>query len=214
MTLRLIYSAVTGQFDAAMRAMVRPIAHAATGAIRDASEAVKREGRANIAAAGFSRKWQNALRVKIYPQKGVSVDAAALAFHKIPYAGIFETGGEIRGKPLLWIPIRELPAKIGGQKLTPKLYSERIGPLRFIPPRAGKRPMLAGPLSGRAGTTSKITLARLRKGQSGGSRVISVPLFIGIPAVTERKRFDLKKVFEKARAGLGSGYLRNLDTEL
>jgi hypothetical protein len=67
MTLRLTLSAVAGGFFRAVTEGERPIAKAATAAVREAAELAKTAGRANIAAAGFGRKWQNALRAKIYP---------------------------------------------------------------------------------------------------------------------------------------------------
>jgi hypothetical protein len=66
MNLRFALSDVAKHFvDAIVKEMRRPIARAATAAIREAGEIAKRDGRASIAAAGFSRKWQDALRVNI-----------------------------------------------------------------------------------------------------------------------------------------------------
>ena len=76
--------------------MQRPIARAAT-AVREAGAIVERNGRASIAAAGFSRKWQNALRVNIYPPQGDSMRPAAFIFHKIRYPGVFDEGAVIHG---------------------------------------------------------------------------------------------------------------------
>ena len=65
--MRLTLSAVAGGFFRAMTEGERPIARAATAAVREAAELAKRGGRASIAGAGFSRKWQNALQAKVYP---------------------------------------------------------------------------------------------------------------------------------------------------
>jgi len=62
-------------------------------------------GDAGIAAGGLSRKWQNALRVNIYPPQGDSMHPAAFVYHKIRYAGVFEDGAVIGGQPLLWLPL-------------------------------------------------------------------------------------------------------------
>ncbi len=102
MTLSFLYRATKGEFDEAMREMQRPMAEAATSAMQEAADNIKSEGRAKIASAGFSKKWQNALRVDAFPRRGkVSINAAAFAFHKIPYADVFEEGATIRGKPRL-----------------------------------------------------------------------------------------------------------------
>lgn len=70
------------------REIERPIAKAGIAAVREAGEIAKSKGRASIAASGFSRKWQNALRVNIYPPQGDSLCPAAFIFHKIRYAGV------------------------------------------------------------------------------------------------------------------------------
>lgn len=209
MALSLVYSAVRGELDEKLRAIYQPIAAAAQGAIKDAAEQVKREGRAAIGAAGFGSKWQNALRVEVYPKSGASANAAALAHHKIPYAGVFETGATIAGKPLLWVPISGTPARVSGRRLTPKSFTQLIGPL--VPIKSAKGlPLLASPISGgRAG--SRVTVARLRRGQRGTSNNISLqPVFVGLPRVNIRKRFGLQAVFQRALAGLPEGYARNL----
>ena len=90
--LALTVSAIAGGFAKAMEDAQRPIAKAATAAIREAGDIAKRNGRASIAAAGFSQKWQNALRVNIYPPQGDSLRPAAFVYHKIRYAGVFEDG--------------------------------------------------------------------------------------------------------------------------
>jgi hypothetical protein len=208
LALKLVYSAVKGELGQALVALANPIAVAATGAIRDAAAQVKSEGRAAIASGGFGPKWQNALRVNVYPQRGLALDPAALAFHKIPYAGIFETGGRIAGKPLLWVPISGTPARVSGQRFTPKTFTQQIGPLVFFKSRKGL-PLLASPISGRP--TSKLTVARFRKGQAGqGSNIQLQPVFVGLPVVNIRARFNLHAVFQRAQASLGEFYLQNL----
>lgn len=211
MSLRLLYRATRGELDQAFREMERPIAHAATGAIKDAADQIKREGRLAIGATGFSKKWQNALRVNVYPSRRESTGAALVAFHKIPYAGVFEHGAAIRGSPYLWLPVDSAPKRIAGRKMTPANYVRIVGPLRSVN-RPGRPPMLAGRIGGGG---SKITLGKLRAGQrSDTKRVRWVILFVGISIVKIRGRFNLAAVFERARADLGAGYLRNLETDV
>jgi hypothetical protein len=210
MALKFLFEALTGQFERKTRAIYRPIATAGTAAIKDAANQIKKEGRANIGAAGFSRRWQNALRVDVFPRVGVSADAALLARHRIPYAGVFERGAQIRGKPLLWIPLSGTPAKLGGKRFSPRVYRQMIGPLRAFTSRRGT-PLLGGPLTGRPG--ARITANALRRGargERGRSGLRIIPLFFGIPAVNIRARFGLNAVFARAAAGLAAAYLRHL----
>ncbi len=206
--LKLVFSALTGQFEAAFKAINDPIAKAATGAITDAANQIKTQGRANIASAGFSSKWTNALRVNVYPKTGTSAGAALLAYHKIFYSGVFESGATITGKPLLWIPLTGTPARVAGRRLTPRTFTQLIGPLTPMRSRTGK-PLLGSPVSGRVG--SKITLAKLRRGAKGlGAHVQLTPMFVGVPSIHIKARFGLQAVFDKAANGLGAGYLSHL----
>ncbi|TIV93594.1 MAG: hypothetical protein E5V74_24880, partial [Mesorhizobium sp.] len=100
---RFRYSYQQGEFAAAMAAIKDPVGAAGTAAITEAGNLAKAAGRRDIAAAGFSVRWQNALRLNIYPKGRASIDAAALIFHKIPYAGVFENDTLISGKPNLWL---------------------------------------------------------------------------------------------------------------
>src|SRR3954453_19221142 len=114
MSFRFSLSDVAKGFvETVTREIERPLAKAATAAVREAGEIAKRDGRASIAAAGFSRKWQNALRVNIYPLQGDSLRPAAFIFHKIRYAGVFEQGAVIAGQPFLWLPLPTVPLRRG-----------------------------------------------------------------------------------------------------
>src|SRR5882672_3832798 len=154
-SLKLNYAALTGQFRQMAEEMQQPIKVAATGAINDAAKFIKVAGRANIAQAGFSTKWQNALRVNVYPSKGVSMDPALLAYHKIPYAGVFERGATISGSPYLWLPLPDVPRNAYGRRMSPANFVRLIGPLKSVF-RAGKPPLLVAQI---VGDPDKITLA-------------------------------------------------------
>lgn len=225
--MKLTYEPDNEQWKAATRAMRGTIAGAATGAIRDAANQVKRQGRAKIAAAGFSKRWQNALRADVYPKRGTSIGAAAFVYHKIPYAGVFERGATIKGSPFLWLPLPAAPQYIGGRRATPRLYIQRVGPLISIK-RPGKRPLLAGQIQAARGAAlrgKRLTVAQLRRGQRDARRAsanaafggkarrfatIVVPLFVGLPSTHIRARFGLSEVFEAARRGLPAAYQKNL----
>lgn len=101
----------------------RPVATAAVAALRDVAAQSVQEGRSNIASAGrFKGSWVSGLQ---YLTQGAaeggepSLQAKAIIFHKVGFAGVFETGATIEGKPLLWIPTTEggPPASRSGKKL-------------------------------------------------------------------------------------------------
>jgi hypothetical protein len=97
----------------------RPIATAAVAALRETAAGAVEEGRRNIAGAGkFGPKWQQGLQFRM--QKTAGGEPSAIIFHKIGFAGVFEHGATIAGKPLLWIPTTPggPPASRSGKKLT------------------------------------------------------------------------------------------------
>lgn len=212
-TLRFRVDAPDGDFAKAMREKYKPVAKAAKRAMVQVADNIKAQGRADIMAGGLTKRWANTFRVDVYPKGGaVSVNAAALVYHKIPYADIFETGGTINGAPKLWLPLSSTPQKLGGKRMTPELYVKQIGPL-FSINRPGKAPLLAGytSVSSRQktkGTTGKITTGKLRKGAAGGSRK-AVPLFVGIDQVSIKQKFHLRAITAANAAKLAAFYYRN-----
>lgn len=220
MTLRLaIKRATPGRFAQQLRDDQVLIANAATATINDARNEAVRQGRAAIASAGFSNRWQNALRGNVYPARTKSIDAAAFVYHRIHYAGVFETGARISGSPLLWLPLPGVPRKIGGRRMTPANYTAQIGPLHFVNV-AGKAPMLAAYMRGSG--RSKVTIGALRVGSAlgrlgvrpgersaRGRQVVSVPIFVGIRAVSLRARFNLRAVFRRIDALVPALYFRH-----
>jgi hypothetical protein len=213
--LQILFSYVTGTFEETFAALQAPVAAAATASIRAAGDQLKRDARADIAAAGFSSRWQNALRVNIYPKSGNSIEAAAFLYHKIAYADIFEEGGSIRGKPLLWLPLPNTPVKIGSQKMTPALYEAEIGPLRYVS-RGGLPPLLVAEQAPTRSKKTKFSLSSLRRGAAAGSTgatTRTVPLFIGLDAVTMAKKFHIQDDAKRAAEALPGLFADNLKDE-
>lgn len=105
---------------------------AAIGAVKDAEAIAVRNGRANIASAGFPARWQAALTSRFYRNDGFN--PAALIYHKFGIASVFERGKSISGKPMLWLPIeRNHP----GRPRKPAFYGNK---LRSV--NRGRRPLL------------------------------------------------------------------------
>jgi uncharacterized protein DUF6441 len=198
MGLRFAISDVAKRFvDTIVKELQRPIAKAATAAIREAGEIAKRDGRASIAAAGFSRKWQNALRVNIYPPQGDSMRPAAFIFHKIRYAGLFEEGAVISGQPLLWLPLPNVPLR-RGRPMTPSQYARSIGPLVSVQ-RPGGPPLLFPKYRSGRGRRRRATVGAERK-----------PLYVGLSSVAIAKRFNIKGAAQNAAAQLPSLFAKHL----
>lgn len=211
MALQFFASAIRGELRESLEAIYEPIAEAGTAAMREMGDAIKLRGRANIAAAGFSRKWQNAFRVDVFPKRGASADAAAWVYHRIPYADVFETGETIRGKPTLWVPLPTAPKRIGRKKITPKRFVSEIGPLFPIRGRGGM-PLLAANVAARRRLRpgGALSLSSLRRGAHGDGPTQAVPIFVGLPTVTLSDRFSLREITRNGASLLAELYARNL----
>lgn len=199
---------VKGDLPGTLTRLEKPIARASTAAMREAGATLKAEARADIGAAGFSTKWQNALRVDTFPRTGTSIEAAAFLHHKISYSGIFEKGGTITGKPFLWLPLSKTPLMIGRFKLTPKRYAELVGPLAFVD-RGGRPPLLVA-RQARTRGGGRHTLRSLARGAAGGK---SVALFIGIPLAKLRKRFHIREIANAVAGRVRGLFFQHLNPE-
>lgn len=187
--MKLTYTYKKGEFAQAIADIKNPIAKAATAAMKDTADLAKQRGRASIAAAGFSSRWQNALRADVYPTGKASMSPAAVIKHKIDYAGIFEEGGQITGNPLLWIPIdANITVRSGGRRWTPKAYAASVGPL-FMLTLAGHRPML------------------FAKGKRGP------PLFVGVSQVTISRKFAITEAVREAAEKFATFYDQHIAGE-
>jgi hypothetical protein len=82
------------------------VAVASRQALVEARRRILEAGRADIKKGGnFGLRWTNSLQGEITPREGKIINMILTIFHIIPYARIFEYGGVIKGKPLLWIPL-------------------------------------------------------------------------------------------------------------
>ncbi|TCN30345.1 DUF6441 family protein [Sinorhizobium americanum] len=215
--MKIVYRALKGEFEQAMREKYQPLAEAGQETIQRVADEIKKRGRAHISQAGFSKKWQNALRADVYPKRKASLNAATLIYHKIPYADVFETGATIRGKPTLWLPLTSTPKKIGRFRMTAERFSKEIGPLSFIQ-RPGKKPLLAGKMAvsdrqAGSGDLGKVTLAKLRKGAAGSGVVRAVPLFVGVDSVKLRDRFQISEIIETEADKMGEIFVQRLSAK-
>ena len=213
MTLRITYAVATGQFRQFILDNYGNVVEAATDTMREAGDILKREARQSIAGAGFSRKWQNALRVDVYPRRGKSsINASVYLHHNIHYADIFEKGGTITGSPYLWLAMDNVPKKIGRGKMTPKKFPGKL----YSIPNPGGPPLLGAPIrltrSNARRQIPKLSLAALKRGEAGEGLLRTVPLFVGIRSVRIRKRFDIAGATARVRSQIPQIYIEKIKT--
>lgn len=146
MKFRVSSTALSVQLQEAAEETARKINEAKAAAVKDVARFAVKEGRANIAAAGFSTRWQGGLRWKFIS----GTDPEVLIWHKIGLATVFERGMTIGGQPLLWIPTGKLgrkPFGFGPRKYKRKLVSVNVAgkpPLLFDPARRELGPLFVG----------------------------------------------------------------------
>lgn len=202
-----------GSFENAMTGVGDYMAVAATRALRTVSDRAKQAGRRSIASAGFSRKWQNALRADVYPKRGrASLGAAAVIRHKIPYAGVFERGATIHGAGLLWLPLPNAPAGRGGRRIKPSEYRAKIGWPLYSATIGGKAFLGAYVRLTPGRSLRSVSRAVLRRGRNPGGRgvVRFVPLYVGVTSVSISKKFDVTGAVDAAASDLAGEYAKEI----
>lgn len=211
--LALTADMLSGAWDRRLKEMGIPIALAATAAMDDVATEVKTDGRASIAAAGMSFRWQNTLRVNRYPKPPRNaLEPSVYVYHKIPYAGVFEDGATIQGNPNLWIRLPGVPVRIGRSvPFTPANVEKELGlDLVYMESRKGT-PLLGAKMKAPTGlapdAVPRITNSKLRRGANARSGTLrTIPLFFGIRNVSISKRFNIREICETARSTIARRY--------
>lgn len=215
--LRLSFDIITGEFAEQMKARETDMATAATKAMDGVVGIVKPAARAEIAAAGFSRRVQNALRINRYPEKksAISINPAVWLYHKIEYMGVFEDGANIKGHPELWLPLSTTPQVISGNRATPQRLAAAIGQ-RLIPftsrngtPLLGARVEVSRTQATK--DTLKVSLSALKRGNTGkkaeGSSLFrTIPLFFGVRETHIPKKLNIREICAKAAGRIPALY--------
>jgi hypothetical protein len=125
------------QYRASLSRSYKRMAKASRAAMNEARDVTRKEGIADIRAGGnFGSRWIKSLNTNVEPARVQTIDLVLRVFHTISYANIFEYGGIIKGKPLLWIPLSFTKIKMRARD-----WANRYGGL-FRVDRVGKAPLL------------------------------------------------------------------------
>jgi hypothetical protein len=80
------------------------IEKAVAAATQKLADNILKEGRSDISGAGkFGARWTDGLTVDVSTDQPLT--GSLTIRHAVPYWHIFQVGGVIHGKPLLWIPL-------------------------------------------------------------------------------------------------------------
>lgn len=178
-------------------------ARSVTRAVGGTTLAIKSAWRGDITGAGLGTRLANTVRGNVYPQAGISMNAAGLIYTKASkIVGSFERGVVIRAKNGLWLAV-PLPAamKSGrGGRISPVEWENRTGrALRFVY-RPGRAALLVD--DGRVKRGARVMG---KDGFTKGARGFknrTVPIFALVPQVTLRKRLSLYSTALRLAGGL------------
>lgn len=168
------------------------IARSVTAAMRQVTEGLKSDLRADVIDSGLGQRLANTWRGKTFPESGASIAAAAFVWSKAPsIVDAFDRGITIRSRHGFWLAIPTPAAGKTGlnptgarKRITPGGWERRTGMrLRFVY-RRGQPSLLVADEA----RMTKRGLAVKSRGKTG--RVTAV-IFSLVPQVTLRKRLDV-----------------------
>lgn len=205
---RILYDAAIGKYQEALNADYQVMARAATMAVRDVGISTRNQIRRNMTGAGFPSRWANSVGARFKPSAGQapSIDAKVTIASSINFLGVFENGATIGGKPLLWLPLPDIPQKVGGQAMRPALFKAKFGPLRSA--RHSPIPLLLGQIavgSGGLTPTTKKTAYRFKRAATA-KQTAWVPVFVGITQVQLKKRLQYLEILKDAQSLIQQRY--------
>jgi len=186
---------LVGDLEREFVAEIRSAEKAVTAAVRLAGSGVKGGWRTQIVSAELGERLGRTIRDQYYPQRGESIEAAALVYSKAPkIVGAFDQGVVIRSKDGFWLAIPTAAAGKGarGRRITPGEWERRTGRrLKFIY-RRGRPGLLVdtGEVLPRARVMKRDGTSRAAR----GFRNRSVVMFLLVPQVKLAKRLDLDAV--------------------
>ena len=162
--------------------------------MREAGIGLKAAWRLQVTGAGLGLRLANTIRSQTFPKAGESLDAAALVWSQAPViVGAHDQGATIRSKDGFWLAIPLPAAGKGprGKRMTPGLWERMRGQrLRFVYRLGQPALLVAENQRARQGQRGGFSAAS-QKAQATGRGLVTVPMFLLVPQVTLKKKFDI-----------------------
>lgn len=188
------------------------VARFVTAAVKEDTEALKKDWREQVLSAGLGPKLANSIRSRVYPEGQKSADAGGYVWTRAPnIIDAYDRGATIvpvNGRRYLAIPtdavmrlVKTAPNR--RERVTPQLFKKSTGlDLRMVS-RPGKHSLLVVD-GGRVNTKGKVVANRGRSRKGGQfSRItnrVTVVAFTLVPLVKMQKRLDLDALASAAAA--------------
>lgn len=189
-----LQAALSGDLDQMLADEVRIAEQAVTHSIREATDGLKTELRAQITGAGMGQRLANTWRGEVYPKGQMSIKAAGFVHSRAPViVGAHDQGASIRSSDGFWLAIPLPAAGKGprGKRMTPGLWERLRGQrLRFIYRRGQPSLLVADNQRASKGKRGGFSVASA-KAQASGRGLVTVPMFLLVPQVTLKKKFDI-----------------------
>ena len=206
-------AAIRGDLPKFMKAQEAAAEAAVTAGVREISNHIKDDLRAQVVASGLGSKMSKTWKTHFYPPGKKSLSATGVIYPDMPKViRAFSEGTVIRSKDgfFLAIPTDAAPKRgIGGGRINPSNFPQNtFGPLRFVY-RPGAVSLLvvdglrAG--TGKRGGFRKASESALKTGRG----VATVVMFFLVPQVRLKKRLDYKAVGQRWEPQLGQAILNN-----
>lgn len=197
--MRLL-AALQGNLKKIMAAEQRVAERAVMDGVRQATDGLKLELRGQVTGAGLGQRLANTWRGQVFPKSGQSLNAAGFVFSKAPnIVGVYARGCVIKSSKGFFLAI---PTPAAGKfalfkKITPAGWEQAHGKrLRFVYRRGAPSLLVADDMrarKGKRGGFADASAASIRSGRG----LTTVPIFILVPQVTIKKRFDIDSVAQK-----------------
>ena len=206
-------AALSGSLAEIMQQEIQAAERAVSLGVREATDGLKVELRAQIVSAGLGDKLARTWRAQVYPKGKLSISAAGFVWSKAPnIVRIYEDGATIRSRHGFFLAIPTPAAGRtgdGGKKITPGLWERMHGVrLRLVYRRTGPSLLVADNLRarlGKRGGFAKASASALRTGRN----LATVPMFVLVPQVSFRKRLEIAGAARKWIAALPDLVIRN-----
>lgn len=204
--------ALRGDLEKIMKKEAKAAERAVSFGIRETTNHLKLDLREQVTSAGLGQRLSKTWRGATYPKGRMSINAAGFVWSKAPQIiTAYDRGAVIRSKTGAYIPV-PLPAagKLAGRrKMTPKNWELKNKQKLVFIKRKGHNPILVAEnmraRKGKRGGYSKASKRSLKTGKD----LTTVPLFVLVPQVSLRKRFDVKSAVTKWGNNLSSLVIEN-----
>ena len=209
-------AAINGNLNELLKKEFSTAEIAVTKGIRDTTNNIRGDLKQQVLSSGLGQGVANAWRAKFYPS-GKSIRAAGYIYSKAPnIISAFNDGVTIKSAKGLFlaIPTPAAPKRgTDGKRINPSNFPESsFGKLRFVY-RPGKVSLLVvddlRSKGGKRGGFAKASASSLRTGRG----LTSAVMFLLVPQVSLKKRFDIDSVTKKWEASLPDSILANWPDE-